>query len=761
MALCDTIKEHNTDDSKTVDALRKDLKQLCTFKPTREKIVGLLGRSGEGKSSLINSLLGFTDLAPAGDIGTACTSVVTEFRQKDGRHASQITLEVEYYTEAEIEELLADLVGNFRKVELLPKAPSTEDEEALPRNRQHSENQSKEAWSALQAAFGHHELFGRSFLLDQTEGAFDRIVSQLNQWTQLLQWPEEAKDGRYSISVDDEDECAENISLFMQDKFWPFTKIMRIFIDSDILRSGIVLTDLPGRSDTNTARIKAGQMYLTTCDCVFILSNISRAVTDDSLKSSVYELLAQEMPLEWEMNRGERLQVIVICTKTDEINIPANKRAFIPDNSPEFRSCIQELEKEKKQTDDEKKKKSLQTQIKSLLIKARNNNVRSKLRRSYQLENPNSQLNVFCVSSKMYNKSVNKDGADRMLELSGIPLLRLFCRSLNRLDRREEISNFIRSDLRGLLNTVDLLSSTIISQMDGETAAEVWKDAQEKIDYIIISAEDETKEQCLKTLADYFERRTTIWKQAALQQFQKWLSWHWTQFDAFCLHYGDYETKKIKRTNWNRDIIWRMAQELAYPLTEIEEDASGAFDKLLSHVQQEEDDLKETYKEGGLPPALLFGVELHVQSLAFEVRKAQKNLKRELVILCRSFLEANRASYVVQKMMPAYLSASSEFGSGMMRRQQNMMRSQITDELFPAMQTAMEDSLSGLFESTFGDLRNKLQHILHLVRNSVAIGLASSSALQQVRTDTDSFRSGVQQLRAEYEHIADQIGAAQ
>ncbi|OAL17741.1 hypothetical protein AYO22_11397 [Fonsecaea multimorphosa] len=579
MALCDTIKEHNTDDSKTVDALRKDLKQLCTFKPTREKIVGLLGRSGEG------------------------------------------------------------------------------------------------------------------------------------------------------------------------------------------------------RSDTNTARIKAGQMYLTTCDCVFILSNISRAVTDDSLKSSVYELLAQEMPLEWEMNRGERLQVIVICTKTDvstqervlplftnrlkEINIPANKRAFIPDNSPEFRSCIQELEKEKKQTDDEKKKKSLQTQIKSLLIKARNNNVRSKLRRSYQLENPNSQLNVFCVSSKMYNKSVNKDGADRMLELSGIPLLRLFCRSLNRLDRREEISNFIRSDLRGLLNTVDLLSSTIISQMDGETAAEVWKDAQEKIDYIIISAEDETKEQCLKTLADYFERRTTIWKQAALQQFQKWLSWHWTQFDAFCLHYGDYETKKIKRTNWNRDIIWRMAQELAYPLTEIEEDASGAFDKLLSHVQQEEDDLKETYKEGGLPPALLFGVELHVQSLAFEVRKAQKNLKRELVILCRSFLEANRASYVVQKMMPAYLSASSEFGSGMMRRQQNMMRSQITDELFPAMQTAMEDSLSGLFESTFGDLRNKLQHILHLVRNSVAIGLASSSALQQVRTDTDSFRSGVQQLRAEYEHIADQIGAAQ
>jgi len=111
--------------------------------------------------------------------------------------------------------------------------------------------------------------------------------------------------------------------------------------------------------------------------------------------------------------------------------------------------------------------------------------------------------------------------------------------------------------------------------------------------------------------------------------------------------------------------------------------------------------------------------------------------------------------------MPAYLSASQEFGSGMAGRQQGMVRSQIMDELFPAMQTAMGNSLSGLFESTFGDLRNKLQQILHFIRNAVAIGLATSSAYLPVGTDTDSFRSRVEQLLAEYEHIADQISAAQ
>ena len=39
-----------------------------------------------------------------------------------------------------------------------------------------------------------------------------------------------------------------------------------------------------------------------------------------------------------------------------------------------------------------------------------------------------------------------------------------------------------------------------------------------------------------------------------------------------------------------------MVQELALPLTGFGEDASGVFDNLLKDIQQEVDDLKETYK---------------------------------------------------------------------------------------------------------------------------------------------------------------------
>lgn len=152
---------------------------------------------------------------------------MTELRQKDQRHKSKITLEVEYYTEAETQELLADLVKDFRTAQLLPEAPSAEDLQAAPRNEDLVEARSNEAWSALEAAFGHHKLFGRSFLLDRSSGALDRITSQLVQWTQLLQWPSEARDGRFSIAANGEDDCVSKISLLMQDKFWPFTKIIR------------------------------------------------------------------------------------------------------------------------------------------------------------------------------------------------------------------------------------------------------------------------------------------------------------------------------------------------------------------------------------------------------------------------------------------------------------------------------------------------------------------------------------------------------
>ena len=53
------------------------------------------------------------------------------------------------------------------------------------------------------------------------------------------------------------------------------------------------------------------------CNNIFIVARISRAITDQSLKSSLYQVLARHVPLEWEESGGKSLNVAVVCTKSE------------------------------------------------------------------------------------------------------------------------------------------------------------------------------------------------------------------------------------------------------------------------------------------------------------------------------------------------------------------------------------------------------------------------------------------------------------
>jgi hypothetical protein len=192
-----------------------------------------------GKSSLINSLLHFPEIARTvsslfvltttcsdssqGDIGAACTSVVTEYRHKTKDHTAPITIEVEYLSNPEIEELLKELLWKYRQT-LLPEI-NQDSVDAQDYTRYLRE--SAQALSALEAAFKHQSQFSEGFLSDMSEGALERISQQLIQWTNELVWPEGGNSGRWTSTASTAEECCEKTSVFMNDRFWPFTKIIR------------------------------------------------------------------------------------------------------------------------------------------------------------------------------------------------------------------------------------------------------------------------------------------------------------------------------------------------------------------------------------------------------------------------------------------------------------------------------------------------------------------------------------------------------
>ena len=53
------------------------------------------------------------------------------------------------------------------------------------------------------------------------------------------------------------------------------------------------------------------------CDNILVVANITRAITDQSLKSSLFKVLPRHVPLAWEESAGKGLNVAVGCPRSE------------------------------------------------------------------------------------------------------------------------------------------------------------------------------------------------------------------------------------------------------------------------------------------------------------------------------------------------------------------------------------------------------------------------------------------------------------
>lgn len=164
-------------------------------------------------------------LVVQGDSGAACTSVVTEYMQRTSRHPAPISVEVERLSQSEIEELIKELVWNYRQMLL----PAIESDEVSAEEYERCQRESDLAWSTLEAAFKHRREFKPQLLNDKSTDAGDRIADQLIHWTQDLEWPrgDGGENCAWTSTAQTAEECCEKTSKFMEDRLWPFTKIIR------------------------------------------------------------------------------------------------------------------------------------------------------------------------------------------------------------------------------------------------------------------------------------------------------------------------------------------------------------------------------------------------------------------------------------------------------------------------------------------------------------------------------------------------------
>ncbi|KAF2640941.1 hypothetical protein P280DRAFT_399475 [Massarina eburnea CBS 473.64] len=325
------------DASSWAEATRK----LCSQAEPTRTVVGVVGNTGAGKSSVINALLDEERLVPTNCM-RACTAVVTSISMNTSNdpHA-KYRAEIEFIKKSDWEEELAVLMTEFLN-----------ENGMLSSDAKDPNSDAGVAWSKFHATYPkiHKEDLGdwtvEKLMAETTvlnclgttkyiKSAFpDRFYSELQKYVDSKE-----------KSTGKKDKDKEKKKLPGQIEYWALIKEVRIYTKSDALSTGAVIVDLPGVQDSNAARASVAAGYMKQCTGLWIVAPITRAVDDKAAKNLLGDAFKRQLKYD-----GNYSSVTFICSKTDDISIT---------------EATDSLELEDKMTDLEQQQRAYKREIKS------------------------------------------------------------------------------------------------------------------------------------------------------------------------------------------------------------------------------------------------------------------------------------------------------------------------------------------------------------------------------------------------------------
>jgi hypothetical protein len=222
-----------------------------------EVAISLVGGTGAGKSTLLNALIGARVL-PVSNM-RACTAAISEVGYAEGPFRARIEFVSRESWEHEMYLLLADFRDTRRHGE--------EDRAADPRV-----DIARTVRDKLWAVYKPSE--------DADPAGFDPLNrEEPPEITAALDA------GFIEIVSEDLDQFRKQIARYLDSKyrFWPIVKSVAVRGPFEPLRDGARIVDLPGINDPNETREQVTRDHLATCRYVWIVFNIKRALTKDTL----------------------------------------------------------------------------------------------------------------------------------------------------------------------------------------------------------------------------------------------------------------------------------------------------------------------------------------------------------------------------------------------------------------------------------------------------------------------------------------------
>jgi len=251
-------------------------------------IVGIVGNTGAGKSSVTNAMLDEERLVPTNCM-RACTAVVTEISYNDTE--DPYYAEIEFITaqdwEKELKTLFEDLLDGNGNVSRDCVKEDTEAGVAYAKIRAVYPKMTKEeiAKSSVNGLVHQRDVVG---LLGSSKTIKE---SDSVQFYKRLQHYVDSKEK----STGDEEKDKKRKR---QMEYWPLIKVVRLYVKAPALSTGAVIVDLPGVHDSNAARAAVAEGYMKQCTGLWIVAPINRAVDDKAAKSLLGESFKRQLKMD-------------------------------------------------------------------------------------------------------------------------------------------------------------------------------------------------------------------------------------------------------------------------------------------------------------------------------------------------------------------------------------------------------------------------------------------------------------------------------
>ncbi|KXJ85353.1 hypothetical protein Micbo1qcDRAFT_128158, partial [Microdochium bolleyi] len=755
--------------SSAMARLHRTAVELEGFRPPATRVVGFVGDSGVGKSSLLNSLLDMEGLARTSNEGAACTCVATEYHYHD---REDFIIDIQLFTEDEVNRQISDLLKSYRHF-------------FLRRHQLHHsevkdfENRAAQAVDTFVAMFGRRIERPASGNRSSNVGIPSLLGSDSSRiLKQLQEWARESiatGSGDTRVVLSTSGACSDELAKLTSEAPgrssqlpWPFIRRIKVFVKANILGRGLILVDLPGLRDLNKARRNIAERYLVDVDEIFAICNIGRATTDEGVQA-VFELAA----------RAKLSNVGIICTRSDDIRPEEAVRSWsgsvqtkiqdkiddvkqAQENLADIKSNVEDFEDDEENLSDAEKAELMRLRkqektagLQKLVVDTRNAKVKKSLYTAYQDRVPSGTLQVFCVSNSLYwqRRRLSRLHAMPTLLLSGIMAIREHCRAKVSDTQYRLCLEYMQDSIPALLGEVGLwVSSSEAGSMDAERRRVLRQG--------LSSLENQLRRaSTLMTLSSSLRRdlrdnlisprlRIAAWTQSASAASNEWGGWHHSSYSAFCRNYGDYHTKTIGTRCWNVEATEDMAQ-----------DSEPIWQALLVAMDQRLDSLVAVVDNALVAAIELLAANLdNLADVTLPLRSALVSIKHlleaELDNLIDGFndkmrklrIDASsgiRTSLVGEYMEPFYREAIYESaGAGSDARRKRCVGGGFRSrELFDSVLDGVKAQFSESADSLQSEVVGSVQEHVDRVREALGILLTDNAAREG--DENPAFRQAV------------------